>query len=137
MSHFRTSMKGKMGVILSTICIYNRYMFGKTSSLSSLMYGSLCASYSRYSSWLIVLKRSPQCGSTILDPGFTSITPKVVGWMKTFFVVVLTIGSSLGAYSNFLMVSREETSPVSGSFRFGAHGKCLMVGFLGGIVPAT
>jgi hypothetical protein len=57
------------------------------------------------------------------------------GWMKTFFVVVLTTCSDLGAYSNFLTVPREECSPVSGSFIFGALKECLLVGFIGDIVP--
>jgi hypothetical protein len=50
------------------------------------------------------------------------------GWMKTFFVVVLMIGSDLGTYSNGLMVPREECSHVSGSFIFGALGEHLVVG---------
>jgi hypothetical protein len=57
--------------------------------------------------------------------------------MKTFFVVVLMTGSGLGMYSNCLAVPGEEPSPVSGSFSFGALGERLVVGFLGGIVPAT
>jgi hypothetical protein len=60
---------------------------------------------------------------------------KVGGWTKTFFVVVLTIGSSLGAYSNCLAVPREEPSLVSGFFIFGALGERLVVGFLGSIFP--
>jgi hypothetical protein len=57
--------------------------------------------------------------------------------MKTFFFVVLMIGSSLGTYSNCLVVPGEEPSSVSGYFSFNALGECLVVGFLGGIVPTT
>ena len=57
--------------------------------------------------------------------------------MKTFFLVVLTTCSGLGAYSNCLVVPREEPSPVSGSFSFSSLDEHLVVGFLDGIVPAT
>jgi hypothetical protein len=57
--------------------------------------------------------------------------------MKTFFVAVLMIGSTLGAYSNCLTVPREEPSPISSSFSFGALDERLVVGFIGDIVPAT
>jgi hypothetical protein len=126
-----------MGVLLATICRYNRQMFGNTLSTSALTYGSLCGTYSGYSYQLILLKRSPQCGSTILDPVLASVSPKVEGWMKTFFVTVLTTGSDLETYPNFLVVLGEETSLVYGSFSFGALGEHMVVGFLSGIVPAT
>jgi hypothetical protein len=57
--------------------------------------------------------------------------------MKSFFVVVLLIGFSLGVYSNCLMVPKEEPSPISGSFSFGSLDEHLVVGFLDGILPAT
>jgi hypothetical protein len=57
------------------------------------------------------------------------------GWLKTFFVVVLTTGSNLGTYSNCLAVPQEECSLVSGSFIFGALGEHLVVGFIDDIVP--
>jgi hypothetical protein len=84
-----------------------------------------------------MLKISPQCGSALLDPMLSFVSPKTGGWIKTFFVVVLTRVSGLGTYSNYLAVPREEPSPVSGSFSFGALGECLVVGFLGGIVPTN
>jgi hypothetical protein len=55
--------------------------------------------------------------------------------MKTFFVVVLMTVYGLGTYSNCLVVPREEPSPVSGSFSFGALGEHLVVGFINDIVP--
>jgi hypothetical protein len=57
--------------------------------------------------------------------------------MKTLFVVVLMIGSSLKVYSNCFVTPGEEPSPTSGSFSFNALNDCLVVVFLGGIVPAT
>jgi hypothetical protein len=130
-------MQGKMGVLLATICRYDRRMFGNTYSSSTLTSRSLCGTYSGYASRLILLKSSPQCGSTILEPVLASVSPKAGGWMKTFFVVVLMIGSGLGAYSNCFAIPGEEPSPTSGSFRFSALDDRLVVGFLGGIVPAT
>jgi hypothetical protein len=64
-----------------------------------------------------------------------SISPKAGGWMKNFFISVLTTGSGLGMYSNFLVIPGEEPSLVSGSFFFGALDEHLVVGFLNGIVP--
>jgi hypothetical protein len=135
MSHFKTSMKGKMGVLLSTMCKYDRHMFGNTCASSALMIGSLCGIYSGYSSRPIPLKRSPHCRNITLDLVLASISPKVEDWTKAFFVVVLMIGSTLGAYSNYLMVPKEEHSPILASFIFGDLGKHLVVGFLGGILP--
>jgi hypothetical protein len=43
------------------------------------------------------------------------------------------IGSSLGENSNYVIVPREDPSPISVSFNFGALGKRLVVGFLGGM----
>jgi hypothetical protein len=93
--------------------------------------------YSGYSSQLILLKRSPRYGSATLDPVLASVSPKAEGWTKYFFVVVLMTGSTLGAYSNCLAVLGEEPSHISASFSFGALGECLVVGFLGGILPAA
>jgi hypothetical protein len=84
-----------------------------------------------------LLKISPHCGSDILDPVLASVSPKVGGWMKTFFVVLLTTGSDLWMYYNCLTILGEETSLVSGSFSFSALGERLVVGFLGNIIPAT
>jgi hypothetical protein len=70
-----------------------------------------------------------------LDLVLASVSAKARGWMKNFFYVVLTTGSSLGTYSNCIVVPREEPLPVSGSFSFGALGERLVVGFLGDIVP--
>jgi hypothetical protein len=86
---------------------------------------------------LTLLKTSPHCGSVILDLVLASVSPKARGGMKTFLVVVLMTGSGLGAYSNCLAVPGEEPFLVSSSFSFGAIGEHLVVGFLGGIVPAT
>jgi hypothetical protein len=44
---------------------------------------------------------------------------------------------TLGVYSNYLVVLREEPSPILTYFSFGALGERLVVGFLGGILPAT
>jgi hypothetical protein len=86
---------------------------------------------------MILLKRYSHWGSTILDLVIASISPKAGGWMKTFFVAVLTIGSGIRTQSNYLVVLGEEPSPVSGSFSFGALNEHLMVGFLGDIILAT
>jgi hypothetical protein len=137
MSHFKTSIQRKTGVLLATICRYDCRMFGNTSSSSALTYGSFCGMYSGYSTWMIILKSSPQCGSVILDPVLASMSPKARGWMKTFFVVVLMTGSSLGVYSNFFAAPGEEPSPISGSFSFDTLNDHLVVGFLGGIVPVN
>jgi hypothetical protein len=126
-----------MGVLLATMCRYDRRIFENTWSSSALTSRSVCGTYSRYSSQLIVLNRSPQCGSAILDPILSSVSPKVGGWMKTFFVAILMTGYGLGAYSNYLAVLEEEPSHVSGYFRFGALDEHLVVGFLGDIVLAT
>jgi hypothetical protein len=56
--------------------------------------------------------------------------------VKTFLVDVLMTGSGLGENSNCFAAAGEEPSPTSGSFSFGALGDRLVVGFLGGIVPA-
>jgi hypothetical protein len=45
-------------------------------------------------------------------------------------------GSGLRVYSNCFATPGEEPSPNSGSFSFGALDDHLVVGFLGGIVPA-
>jgi hypothetical protein len=45
--------------------------------------------------------------------------------------------STPGAYSNFLVILREEPSPIFGSLNFGALGEHLVVGFLGDIILAT
>jgi hypothetical protein len=87
--------------------------------------------------WLILLKRSPHCGSITLDLVLASVSPKAGGWTKYFFVDVLMTGSTLGAYSNCLVVPREEPSPVSASFSLGALDEHLVVGFLGDILPAA
>jgi hypothetical protein len=79
----------------------------------------------------------PPLWECYLGSVFASVSPKAVDWVKSFFVVFLTTGSSLGAHSNCLAVPREEPSPISGSFSFGALSEHLVVGFIGGIVPAT
>jgi hypothetical protein len=87
---------------------------------------------------LILLKRSPHYGRIILDPVLASVSPKAGGWEKYFFVEVLMTGSTLGAYSNCLVVPGEEPSPISASFSFWcSRGERLVVGFLGDILPAT
>jgi hypothetical protein len=45
--------------------------------------------------------------------------------------------TSFGVNSNCLATAREEPSPTSGSYSFGSLGDFLVVGFFGGIVPAT
>jgi hypothetical protein len=72
-----------------------------------------------------------------LDAVLAYVSPKAIGWMKTFFIVVLTTDSGIGTYSNCLAIPREEPSPVFGSFSLGALGEHLVVGFLSAIVPAT
>jgi hypothetical protein len=47
------------------------------------------------------------------------------------------MGTDFGANSNCFATAREEPSPTSGSFNFDALGYFLVVGFLGGIVPAN
>jgi hypothetical protein len=65
------------------------------------------------------------------------VSPKVGGWMKTFFVVLLMTGFSLRVYSNCFVALAEEPSPTCGSFIFGALEDRLVVVFLGVIVPTT
>jgi hypothetical protein len=129
-----TSMQKKTWVLIATICIHDRQMFGNTWSSSILTSRSLCGTYYGYFYRLILLKRSLHCGSVILDPVLASILPKAGGWMEIFFVVFLTTGSDLETYSNFLAVPREEPLPIFGSFSFGSLDECLVVGFIGDIV---
>jgi len=133
-SHFRTSMQGKTEVLLATMCKYDRRMLENTWSSSTLISRSLCGIYSRYSSWIILLKISRHCGNITLDPMLAFVSPKARGWKKSFFVDVLMTGFSLGAYSNSLVVPREEPSPVSTYFSLGALDEHLVVGFLGDIL---
>jgi hypothetical protein len=86
---------------------------------------------------MILLKSSPQCGSAILDPMLASISPKARGWVKTFFLSILMIGSDLRVYSNSFAAPGEEPSPTYGYFIFGSLNYFLVVGFLGDIFPAT
>jgi hypothetical protein len=72
-----------------------------------------------------------------LDHVLDFVSPKVGGWMKAFFVDVLMTGSNLDMYSNCFVTHGEDPSPTSGSFSLGALDDHLVVGFLGGIVPAT
>jgi hypothetical protein len=72
-----------------------------------------------------------------LDSVLSSVSPKTEGWTKAFLVDVLMTGSTLGAYSNCLIVPREEPSPILASFSLGALGERLVVGFLGGILPVV
>jgi hypothetical protein len=71
-----------------------------------------------------------------LDLVLASVSPKVGGWKKAFFVDVLMTSSCLDMYSNCFATPGEEPSPTSGSFNFGALNDRLMVGFLSGIVLA-
>jgi len=50
--------------------------------------------------------------------------------MNSFIVEVLMTSSTLGAYSNYLVVPGEEPSPIYASFNFGSLGERLVVGFL-------
>jgi hypothetical protein len=86
---------------------------------------------------MILLKRFFHCGRIILDPVLASVSTKPKGWEKSLFFKVLITGSALGEYSNGLAVPGEETSPISDSFSLGALNKCLVVGFLGDILPTT
>jgi hypothetical protein len=81
---------------------------------------SLCGIYYGCSSWLILLKRSPHCGSITLDLVLSFVLPKAGGWIQSLFVDVLMRDSTLGVYSNYLAVPREQPSPVSYSFGLGA-----------------
>jgi hypothetical protein len=112
-------------------------MFRNNWSLSALTSGSLCGIYSSYYSRLIILKRSPHCGSDTLDSVLASLSAKVEGWTKYFSVVVLMKGSTLGAYSNYFAILGEEPSPISTYLIFGALSERLVVGFLGDILAAT
>jgi hypothetical protein len=47
------------------------------------------------------------------------------------------MSNGFGANSNCLANTGEEPSPASGSYNFGALGDFLVVGFFGGIFPAT
>jgi hypothetical protein len=134
-SHFKTYMEGKIGVLLATLCEYDCQMFRNTCSSSALTFGSMCGIHSGYYSQLILLKISPHCGSIILDLVLCSVSPKIRGWTKAFLVDVLVTGSTLGAYSNYLMVRKEEPSPVLASFSLSSLGKHLVVGFLSSILP--
>jgi hypothetical protein len=137
MSLLRTSMQGKTRFLRATMCKYDRRILGNTWSSSALTSRSLCGIYSWYYSLLIMLNRSPNCGSTTLDPVLASISPKARGWKKNFFVFILTAGSGLEMYSNCLMIPREEPSPISGYFRFGSLLERLVVGFLDDIFSTT
>jgi hypothetical protein len=101
------------------------------------MFGSLCGIYSGYSSWLIILKRSPHYGSITLDSVLDSVSPKVGGWEKSFFVDVLMTGFALGVFFNCLVVPREEPWLVSSSFILGNLDEHLVIGFIGGIFPTN
>jgi hypothetical protein len=136
-SHSIMSMQGKIEVLLATMCRYDCRMFGNTWSSSSLTSGLLCGIYSRYSSCLILLNRSPNYGRITLDPVLSSVSPKVGDWTKYFFVDVLMTRSTLGVYSNCLVVPREEPSPISAYFSLGSLGEHLVVGFLSDILPTT
>jgi hypothetical protein len=92
--------------------------------------------YSGNSSRLIFLKSSPQCGIVVLVPVLAYVSPKARGWVKTFFVDVLMTGFGLELNSNCFAAPGEDPSPTSGSFSFGALSDRLVVGYLGGIVPA-
>jgi hypothetical protein len=130
-------MQGKMGVLLATICRYDRQMFEEHLVIE--------CPYVWITVWDIFwvflsadpVKEIPPMWEHHLGPCACLCIAK--GWRldENFFVVVLMIGSSLGAYSNCLAVPGEEPSPVSGYFSFGALGDHLVVGFLGGIVPVT
>jgi hypothetical protein len=79
MSHFKTSMQEKMGVLLSTICRYDIRMFENTWLSSALTSRSLCGKYSGYSSRLILLNISPHCRRATLDLVLESVLPKAKG----------------------------------------------------------
>jgi hypothetical protein len=70
-----------------------------------------------------------------LDPAIACVSPKAIGWMKTFFVVVLMTCPSLIVYYNCFVAPGEVPSPNFGSFSFSTLDDSLVVGFLGGIVP--
>jgi hypothetical protein len=72
-----------------------------------------------------------------LGPNVRLCVSKGGGWTKAFLVVVLMTGTGFGENSNCLATAGEEPSPTSGSCSFGALGDFLVVGFFGGIVPAT
>ena len=52
-------------------------------------------------------------------------------------MITLMISAGLEVNSNFLAISREEPSASSDSCSFGTLGDFLVVGFFGGIIPAT
>jgi hypothetical protein len=67
----------------------------------------------------------------------TLVLLKARGWTKYFLVDVLMTSSTMGAYSNYLALPREEPSPVSSYFILGALDERLVVGFIGGILPVA
>jgi hypothetical protein len=62
---------------------------------------------------------------------------KTGGWTKYSFVDVLMTGFTLGVYSNCVSIPGEEPSHVSTYFSLGALEEHLVVGFIGGILPAA
>jgi len=57
--------------------------------------------------------------------------------MKTLLVDVLMMGTGFGVNSSFFATAGEELSPTYGSFSFDTLEYFMVVGFLGGIVPAN
>jgi hypothetical protein len=110
-------------------------MFGRTSSSSFLVSGSLCGVYSRGYYFLIFLNNSSHQGNVVLAPMFGSVSPKAEGLMKASLEVVLMTGTGFGENSNCLATFVEDHSPAFDSCRFGSLGDFLVEGFFGGIIP--
>jgi hypothetical protein len=91
--------------------------------------------------WVLLLvdsvEKVPPLWEHYFGSVLASVSPKTGGWTKDFFVEVFMTDSTLGVYSNFLVVPGEEPSPISASFSLGALDKHLVVGFLGGILPTA
>jgi hypothetical protein len=69
---------------------------------------------------------------------FASMSPKARGWMKSFLVAVLMMGTGFGENSNCLATHwGRNLLPLLVLVALAALGDFLVVGFFGGIVPAT
>jgi hypothetical protein len=80
-----------------------------------------------------MLNRSPQCGSTALDPVLDFVSLNVEGWENSLLVDVWIIGYSLKEKSISLSASDVDPLLTSSSFVLGVLGEHLVIGFLGGI----
>jgi hypothetical protein len=85
----------------------------------------------------IMLKRSPHNGRITLDSVLASVSSKIRGWTKAFFVEVFMTGFALGVYSSCLAVQGKDRSLVSNFFHLGSLDGHLVVGFLDDILTVA